>query len=149
MSTHGHRRRQPDGSRESLTYTSWRMMVQRCTNPNRKDYEYYGGRGIRIYFGWIGKGGFQEFLADLGERPAKEFTLDRIEPDGCYEPGNVRWASKATQSSNKSGFLIEFGEERLTIYGWAEKLKLHPGALRKRFSRGWTKERALTTKNTR
>lgn len=124
-------------------------MVQRCTNPRRKDYEYYGGRGIRVYFGWLGSGGFAEFLQDVGVRPSREATLDRIDPDGSYEPGNVRWASKAVQSSNKGGFLIEHEGERLTIYGWAAKLKLHPGALRKRFSRGWTKERALTTKNTR
>lgn len=144
---HGHRGRQPDGSRESLTYVSWRMMVQRCTNKKRKGYEDYGGRGIRIYFGWLGVGGFQEFLADVGERPSKGHTIDRVDPDGHYEPGNVQWSTKSVQNSNKSGYILEFNGERLTTYGWAEKLGLHPGALRKRFSRGWTKERALTTAN--
>lgn len=62
-------------------------------------------------------------------------SLDRINPDGNYEPGNVRWATKAVQASNKSGRYIEYNEERLTLYGWAEKLKYHPGALRKKISR--------------
>lgn len=146
---HGHRARQPDGSRESPTYVSWRMMVQRCTNRRRSDYEDYGGRGIRIYFGWLGRGGFTEFLADVGKRPTKEHSLDRIDPNGHYEPGNVRWALKRIQNSNKAGFILEFRGTRLTMYEWAERLGLHPGALRKRFSRGWTKERALTTPNNR
>jgi len=133
------------------------MMVQRCTNKNRKDYEDYGGRGIRIYFDWVGPGGFQQFLADVGERPSKQYSLDRIDPDGHYEPDNVRWATKSQQNSNKSGFIIEFNNERLTVYEWADRLGMHPGALRKRFSRlakaGLSREevllRALTTPNKR
>lgn len=145
---HGHASVQPNGAQGSPTYTSWRMMVQRCTNSKRKDYENYGGRGISVYFGWLGAGGFDEFLADVGVRPVGT-SLDRINPDGHYEPGNVQWSTAAVQNSNKSGYIIEFNGERLTTYEWAERLGLHPGALRKRFSRGWTQERALTATNKR
>ncbi len=131
MKQHGHRRRH----RSSPTYVSWLMMNQRCRNPRHKSYDDYGGRGIRVYFGWMGRGGFEEFLADVGKRPSRKYTLDRINPDGHYEPGNVRWATKSVQNSNKSGFIYELDGERFTIYERAEQLKLHPGALRKRLSR--------------
>ena len=131
MTSHGHRR----GSRSSPTYVSWLMMNQRCRNKKHKSYEDYGGRGIRVYFGWTGPGGFEEFLADVGKRPDRAHTLDRINPDGHYEPGNVRWASKSTQNSNKSGFIYELDGVRFTLYEKAMELGLHPGSLRKRLSR--------------
>lgn len=131
MKTHGHRTRK----RSSITYTSWRMMIQRCTNKKREDYERYGGRGILVYFDWMGPGGFESFLKDVGKRPSKAYSLDRINPNGNYEPGNVRWATKKVQANNRGGKFIEYDGERMTIYGWAEKLKYHPGALRKKISR--------------
>lgn len=111
------------------------MMNQRCYNKKHKSYDDYGGRGIRVFFGWVGRGGFEEFLADVGERPSREHTLDRIDPDGNYEPGNVRWATKSVQNSNKSGFIYQLDGERFTLYEKAAELGLHPGALRKRLSR--------------
>jgi hypothetical protein len=131
MRTHGHRRKR----RSSPTYVSWLMMNQRCSNRRHKSYEDYGGRGILVYFGWVGRGGFEEFLADVGKRPSRRHTLDRIDPDGNYEPGNVRWATKSVQNSNKSGFIYELDGERFTLYEKAAELKIHPGALRKRISR--------------
>ena len=145
MSQHGHRKK----NKSSPTYVSWLMMNQRCSNKNKADYENYGGRGIRVYFGWVGRGGFQEFLKDVGKRPSRKYTLDRINPDGDYEPGNVRWASKSVQNSNKSGFVYELNGERFTIYERAKLLKLHPGSLRKRLSRGVPKEIAFTKPNPR
>lgn len=130
-SIHGHRRRH----RSSPTYVSWLMMNQRCRNRRHKSYEDYGGRGILVYFEWIGRGGFLQFLADVGKRPSRRHTLDRIDPNGHYEPGNVRWATKSVQNSNKSGYIYELDGERFTIYERAAKLKIHPGALRKRLSR--------------
>lgn len=148
---HGHAK----NGKPSPTYVSWKMMIQRCTNKKREDYEGYGGRGILIYFDWIGPGGFKQFLSDVGERPSKEYSIDRIDPDGNYEPGNVRWATKSQQNANKSGYIIEYMDERLTVYEWADRLGLHPGALRKRFSRmarrGMSRDeilaKALTTPN--
>lgn len=76
-------------------------MQKRCTNPDADNYRYYGGRGIRVCDRWLGENGFQNFLADMGERPAG-LTIDRIDPDGHYELGNCRWADRSTQQRNKS-----------------------------------------------
>lgn len=129
--THGHRRR----GKSSLTYTSWRMMIQRCTNPKHKSYEDYGGRGIRVYFDWVGPGGFETFLREVGKRPSRNHSLDRIDPDKGYENGNVRWSTRSVQNSNKSGFIYELDGKRFTIYEKAAELKMHDGALRRRISR--------------
>lgn len=111
------------------------MMNQRCRNPKHKSYEDYGGRGILVFFMWVGRGGFEEFLNDVGKRPSRQHTLDRIDPNGNYEPGNIRWATKSVQNSNKSGYIYELDGERFTLYEKAAELKIHPGAMRNRIVR--------------
>jgi hypothetical protein len=90
---HGHGR---DGA-ASPTYVSWDSMIQRCTNQNNTRWKYYGGRGISVCERWLT---FENFLADMGPRPA-EMTIDRIDVNGNYEPANCRWADWATQVANK------------------------------------------------
>jgi hypothetical protein len=77
-------------------------MLRRCHNPNAVDYPRYGQRGIAVCAAWDPQqgGSFEQFLADLGERPAGK-TLDRIDPDGNYEPGNCRWATAKEQRANR------------------------------------------------
>jgi hypothetical protein len=72
-------------------------MLQRCSNPKNKFFEEYGGRGIRVCDRWSGTGGFENFLADVGERLAGT-SIDRIDTNGNYEPGNCQWSNATTQA---------------------------------------------------
>jgi len=124
-------------------------MVQRCTNANRPDYKFYGGRGIKVCDRWLNS--FAMFLEDMGERPSSQHSLDRF-PDmnGHYEPGNARWATKHEQMQNTRGTkLIEFNGESMGINAWARRLGINHASLQGRLRRGWPLEKALTTGATR
>lgn len=88
------------GQSNSPEYVSWRHMKQRCCNPKRRDYAYYGARGITVCERWQT---FDNFLADMGLRPTIKYSLDRIDHEGNYEPTNCRWATKLEQNRNKRG----------------------------------------------
>jgi ribosomal protein L37E len=90
---------QTHGMTGSRTYTSWSSMRTRCNNPKTLNYAYYGGRGITVCPEWNDPHGFTVFLADMGERPPGT-SLDRIDNNGNYEPGNCRWATATEQRAN-------------------------------------------------
>jgi hypothetical protein len=92
----GHR--QVHGQSDTPAYQSWQGMRQRCRNPKATQYAAYGGRGIKVCDRWLHS--FKNFLADMGKRPAGK-TLDRINVDGNYEPGNCRWATQTVQANNR------------------------------------------------
>lgn len=79
------------------TYRSWASMMQRCKDPKNKSFNNYGGRGIKVCDRWMN---YRKFEEDMGERPAGK-TLDRINSNGNYEPGNCRWASIRVQNNNQ------------------------------------------------
>jgi hypothetical protein len=83
---------------ESPEYRAWHDMKQRCLNPNHLRYEDWGGRGIKIYQPWIGS--FEAFFAYIGSRPGPEYSFDRIDNEGNYEPANVHWALPHVQMGN-------------------------------------------------
>jgi len=92
--THGHCK---DHAKTSI-YGTWHAMLSRCRNPLDKRYYCYGGRGIKICKRWLK---FENFLADMGDRPSPKHSLDRINNDGDYKPSNCRWATTKEQSSNQ------------------------------------------------
>ena len=86
--------------RQTGTRHSWSSMITRCYNSRRASFKNYGGRGIKVCEQWLGVSGFENFLADMGERP-RGLTLDRRDNDGDYTPDNCRWATRAHQNQNR------------------------------------------------
>ena len=79
-------------------YKIWLQMRQRCNNPKCRVYKFYGGRGIKVCKRWDT---FKNFLEDIGSRPEGNFSIDRIDVDGDYEPNNCRWTTQKTQVRNR------------------------------------------------
>jgi hypothetical protein len=122
------------GLSKTPEYAAWRSMVGRCYNPKNDSYEVYQKRGIKICAGWLNS--FETFLDDMGERPKKGFSLDRIDNDSWYSCGhceeciskrlkmNCRWADSKTQTRNTSyNNFIEINGERKCVTEWCEIYK--------------------------
>lgn len=84
--------------KETSEHISWRAMTDRCRNKSHVAWKYYGGRGITVCERWYQ---YENFLADMGSKPTPKHSIDRIDPDGNYEPGNCRWATVLEQRHNR------------------------------------------------
>lgn len=119
----------------------WRGMIRRTTDPNHRAYPAYGGRGIKVCERWQT---FDNFLADMGPTFRTGLTLDRIDVNGDYEPGNVQWATAEQQGRNRRDtVLISWRDRTLSIPDWADRLGIPADSLSRRLRRGWSVERAL------
>lgn len=134
------------GQSRTPTHLSWMGAIQRCTDPNHARYADYGGRGIKVCERWQV---FENFLADMGERPAGT-SIDRINNDGDYEPDNCRWATKTQQARNcRTNHTLTIDGQTRSVAEWVELRGLNYRTVMSRLARGWPAEPALTPGSTR
>ena len=136
--SHGH----TAGGKFSPTYQTWTTMWTRCTNPKRASWKDYGGRGITVCEEWKS---FENFLADMGERP-QGYTLDRRDNDSGYYPENCRWATADEQRGNtRATIWVEIDGVRKRLTEWAAELNISLNTVRARVGRqGMSYAQALT-----
>lgn len=126
------------------TYKIWSGLIKRCYDAKAENFHLYGGRGITVCERWHS---FEAFLTDMGERPSKELTIERLDNERGYEPGNCAWRTKKDQANNRrSSRIIEWNGERRTLQQWAEATGISSSAISSRIDGlGWTVQQALTT----
>lgn len=146
------------GRTGSYLYRTWTLIVQRCTNPNNPAYPRYGGRGITVCPRW--REAFENFAADMGERPSDEYSVDRKDNDlgywcgqsDCPECGplgrepNCRWATNAEQARNtRRNKLITANGVTQTLQDWANQTGINRRTIAARLKKGWDDEDAVNT----
>lgn len=132
------------GMCKTTEYRAWASMLDRCSESNRKYHVRYAGRGIKVCARWIES--FENFLEDMGPKPFNNYSIDRIDNDGNYEPGNCRWTDMTTQCRNRSNnrMLTHNGQTRC-LSEWSVLNGIPENALRARLSSGWPVDKALET----
>lgn len=137
---HGH----SAGGKRTPEYAAWKDAKARCYIKSVNNYDNYGGRGIRMCQRWLDS--FDNFLEDMGQRPSISHSLDRIDVDGNYEPGNCRWADLRTQSNNKRNNLVfTYKGKKYTCAEAAAEFGFKPHTLAKRINSGWPINVAIET----
>jgi hypothetical protein len=124
-------------------YRTWQGMIRRCTAREAPAYRYYGGRGIKVCKGWRK---FAQFFKDMGFKPSRVHTLERINNEGNYCLSNCRWATRKEQGNNRrSNHHISLNGVRLTVQEWSERLGIKAVTIHNRLRKGLSKELALST----
>ena len=122
------------GKRRSKEYTAWCNMHIRCYNERSPHYRNYGARGITVAIKWHD---FIPFYHDVGDAPGPEYTLDRIDNNRGYEPGNVRWAMRQIQSRNtRVNVWVTINGEKKCLYDWCDFYGITAGAVYRRMENG-------------
>lgn len=126
-------------------YLHWKHMNQRCHNREHPKFADYGGRGILVCAEWRGPGGFDRFLSHIGRRPARGYSVDRIDNDRGYEPGNVRWATAQQQARNtRRTRKLAIVPDASCLTEVADSFGMAESTLRRRLNLGWSEGRALS-----
>jgi hypothetical protein len=124
-------------------YRAWIEMRRRCYDPKRPSYRLYGGRGVIVCDRW--RYDFAAFLEDVGYAPSSAHSLDRINTEGGYEPGNVRWATAQEQSNNwRHNVFATVDGEAKTVADWARETGLHPATIGYRLRNGYDDTTAVS-----
>lgn len=127
-------------------YKAWINMKSRCENPAATSYEYYGGRGVSVCERWQK---FEAFFDDMGHPPSPAHSLDRIDPDGNYEPDNCRWATSTEQVRNRrNNVILTFDGHTRCLSEWSHVTGIPYRTLLNRVRRNWKAERVLATRPT-
>lgn len=127
------------GMKGTKEYRAWKAMIQRATNTGLPCAKNYSKRGIGVHPDWLGEGGFQRFLNELGRAPTPGHTLDRVKNEIGYQPGNCRWATRSEQSRNtRSNLMVEYKGIELTVTDAASALGLSRSTLISRIKAGKT-----------
>lgn len=131
-------------ARKTKEYHAWAAMKARCGNPNSHSYRNYGGRGIKVWKGWIND--FQAFFDHMGCAPDKHHSVDRIDNNRGYVPGNVRWATQKEQARNtRANTLISAFGLNLKLCEWSERSGIRASVIHSRIKRsGWNPESAVS-----
>lgn len=131
------------GRSKTIEYSAWVSMKQRCYNPKNTFYYAYGGRGVSVCDRW--KDSFEAFYEDIGPKPSKAHSLDRIDVNGDYEPINCRWATAIEQLSNqRRNILVQYQGEKLTVSEAGRRSGLPDKIVHNRIKSGWSAEDAVT-----
>lgn len=132
------------GMIKTSEYRSWAHAKERCYQIGARNYNRYGGRGIRVCDRW--RNSFENFYSDMGPKPTIKHTLDRIDNDRGYSPSNCRWATHKEQNNNKrTNRNITHGGETKTLTQWASSVGINRETLTSRLTAGWPVQDALTT----
>lgn len=140
---HGHK----IGGKRSPTYSVWVGMKARCRQASHKDFPKYGGRGVRVCDRW--EASFVAFLADMGERPSLDHSIDRLNSNGNYEPGNCRWATslqQATENKRDMRPVSINGVDYPNRAAACAAFGVRPSTVQERLKAGYSIEEALTAK---
>lgn len=120
---------------DSKEYKVWSQMIQRCSNPNSKNFDRYGGRGVSVCDRW--RYSFAAFYDDMGD--SNGLTIERINSNGNYEPLNCKWATTKEQSRNKkSNINLTYNGVTKIFQDWCNEYNLHRNVLRRRLDLGWS-----------
>jgi hypothetical protein len=129
-----------NAAKKTIEYSSWAHMKSRCLNKNHKQYNDYGGRGIKVCESWINS--FENFLSDMGKAPSLSHTIERIDVNGDYELNNCKWATRKEQSNNRrSSVLITINGITKNLKHWCEYYGVSISTVCYRRKRGYPMEK--------
>lgn len=146
--TSGHKRScgclsRPHGRHGEKAYKIWKNMRSRCLSPSSSGYHKYGARGITVCEQWSD---FNKFIEDMGEIPSDDYSIDRIDPNGNYEPQNCRWIPLSEQRWNKrTSRKITYNGQTKNLNQWAKELNIKRETLKSRLDKGFDDEATLSS----